>query len=71
MRGHLKKIERLSPCFPHSMRPIPKLTTCLSSPGARMPVFVPISMDLPRKRRVMTENVNVSQGKTKTKKMER
>jgi hypothetical protein len=52
MGAHLKKINLL--------RPIPNLTTCPSSPAARELISVVLLFDLLRKRRVMMEDVNVS-----------
>jgi hypothetical protein len=46
--------------FRDPLRLIPILTTCTIIPAAREPISVAISFDLPRKRRVMTEDVNVS-----------
>jgi hypothetical protein len=39
---------------------MPDLITCPSSPGAREPISVATPFDLPRKKRVMMEGVNVS-----------
>jgi hypothetical protein len=58
--AHQKKKKRgEGVVFHNSLRPIPNLTTCSSSPAARELISVAISFDLLRKRRVM-ENVNVS-----------
>jgi hypothetical protein len=57
---NLKKLRGFPHVFRNPLRPIPYLATCLSSPAAREPVSVVISVDLPRKRKVMMEDVNVS-----------
>jgi hypothetical protein len=46
--------------FRNPLRPIPELTICPSSPAAREPLSFAISVDLLRKRRVMMDNVDVS-----------
>ncbi|SAM06726.1 hypothetical protein [Absidia glauca] len=51
--------------FRNTLRPIPTLTTCPSSPAAREPISVAISFDLLRKGKVMVQKANVSHGKTK------
>jgi hypothetical protein len=55
-----ERIASVSPFFRHPLRPVLNLATCPSSPAAREPIFVVISIDLLRKRRVMTKDVNVS-----------
>jgi hypothetical protein len=47
------------------LRPIPSLTTCTSSPGAREPIFVAIPFDQLRKKGAMMQKTNVSHEKTK------
>jgi hypothetical protein len=57
--------------FHNSLRPIPNLTTCPSSPAAREPISVVIFSDHPSKKGAMMQKANVSQGKTKMDKMVR
>jgi hypothetical protein len=57
--------------FPNTLRPIPSLSPCPSSPANREPIFVAIPFDLLRKRRAMMQQANVSQGKTKMDKIVR
>jgi hypothetical protein len=42
------------------LHPTPNLATCPSSPAAKEPIYVAISFDLLKKRRVIIEVVNVS-----------
>ncbi|SAL95709.1 hypothetical protein [Absidia glauca] len=62
MRGFLHVFRKL-------LSPIPDPSPCPSSPASREPISVAITIDLQRKRRVMTQKVNVSQGKQKVDKL--
>jgi hypothetical protein len=53
---HLKNCH----VFRNLLRPIPNLTTCPSSLGAREPISVAILLNLIRKRRELMDDVNVN-----------
>jgi hypothetical protein len=57
--------------FRHPLSPIPNLSTCPFSPGAREPISVAILLNLFRKKGAMMQKVNVSDGKTELDKMVR
>jgi hypothetical protein len=51
--------------FRNPLRPIPNLTTCPSSPGAREPISVAIPFAHLRKNGAIMQKVNVSHGESK------
>jgi hypothetical protein len=59
-----KRIARVSPFFRNFLRPIPNPSPCTSRSGDRESISVAIPIDLPRKKRAMKRNVNVSHGKS-------
>jgi hypothetical protein len=65
MGVHLKKLRELRE-FPHvfrnSLRPIPNISRCPSSPAARKPIFVVIPFDHLRKKGALMQKANVSHG---------
>jgi hypothetical protein len=71
MGVHLKKIESVLHVFRNPLHPIPNITTCPSSPGAREPISVVIRFDCLRKKEAMMQKANVSHGQTKVEKMVR
>jgi hypothetical protein len=60
MGVHVEKAARPIRCFRNPLRPIPNLTTCPSSSGAREPIPVVILLNLPIKKRVLVRDVSVS-----------
>jgi hypothetical protein len=60
MEMQLIKLGGFHQVFRNAWRPNPNLTTCPSSPAAREPIFVAILLNLQRKRRVVMDDVNVS-----------
>ncbi|SAM08444.1 hypothetical protein [Absidia glauca] len=61
--GYRIYIAKVGVVFRNPLSPKPNLTTRPSSPGAREPLSVAASFDLPRKRRVLMQIANVSHGK--------
>jgi hypothetical protein len=60
-----KKLQEFPKAFRDRLRPILNLTICPSSPAAREPISVAISVDQLRKKEAMMQKANVSHGKTK------
>jgi hypothetical protein len=60
-----------SPCFSLSLRLLPTLITCSSSPGDREPISVASLLNLPRKKGAVMQETIVNHGKPKMGKMVR
>jgi hypothetical protein len=60
-----KKLRRFPHVFRNSLRPVPNLNTCPSSPSAIEPISVSIPFDHVRKKEAITQEAkaNVSHGK--------